>query len=120
MTALSYCAEKKQVGADDVCVKVAASKGPILRGTKAENVALHDDKTLYTGVYAKGGPTNFEKDKYHHLDNLLDRTEADVRGRKIDHLREEQVQQVTHQVAGLTVEEEKKTTKRTSSAQKAP
>lgn len=115
ITALNFCAEKKQVGNNDVYMKVASSKGPILKGTKAENVALHDDKTLYTGVYAKGGPTNFEKDKYHHLDNLLDRTEADVRGRKIDHMREEQVQQVTHKVAGLVVEEEKKE-KRKSSA----
>lgn len=79
------------MASNDVLAKVASSKGPILRGTKTEKVALHDDKSLYTGVYAKGGPTNFEKDKYHGLDGLLDRTEADVRGRKIDHLREDQV-----------------------------
>jgi hypothetical protein len=34
--------------------------GPILRGTKAEQVRLHDDKTTYTGVYAQGGPTTVD------------------------------------------------------------
>lgn len=83
-TALTMCAEKKGIETNDLLSKIAESKGPILTGTKAEKVALHDDKSLYTGVYAKGGPTNVDKDKYVHLDGLLDRSEADVRGRKVD------------------------------------
>lgn len=89
--------------------QVASSKGPILKGTKADKVKLHDDKSQYTGVYAKGGPTNVDKDKYVHLDGLLDRSDADVRGRKVDGIGNCNVQHLTHKVAGLQVEEEKKT-----------
>ena len=28
--------------------------------TKADNVRFHDDKSTYTGVYARGGPTNVD------------------------------------------------------------
>lgn len=117
MTALCYCAEKKQVGEDAVISKVAASKGPVLKGTRAEKVALHDDKSLYTGVYAKGGPTNVDTDKYRHLDQLLDRSDADVRGRKLEGIGHDPVHQVAHQVAGvhLQVEEEKKSAPRKAS-----
>jgi len=38
MVALGHCADKKQVGRDAVINTVAASKGPILKGTKAEKV----------------------------------------------------------------------------------
>ena len=55
-----------------------------MTGTKTEKVKLHDDKSMYTGVYAQGGPTNVDTDKYRGLDQLLDRSDADVRGRKID------------------------------------
>lgn len=32
-------------------------------GTVADAVKFHDDKSLYTGVYAAGGPTNVDKNK---------------------------------------------------------
>lgn len=32
---------------DDVVNKVDSSKGPILRGTRAEATRMHDDKSLY-------------------------------------------------------------------------
>ena len=56
MTALGLCAEKKGVSLEDVKASVRDSKGPVLKGTKAKANKLHDDKSLYTGVYAKGGP----------------------------------------------------------------
>ena len=31
--------------------------GPHYSGTKTETVKYHDDKSLYTGVYAHGGPS---------------------------------------------------------------
>lgn len=52
MNALDLCAEKKGVDAATVYGIVAASHGPILKGTKAEANKFHDDKSLYTGVYA--------------------------------------------------------------------
>jgi len=34
--------------------------GPTFSGTKAEANKFHDDKSLYTGVHANGGPTNVD------------------------------------------------------------
>lgn len=63
MNGLGLFAEKKGVAKDAVVSKVSASKGPKLAGTKAEANKFHDDKSLYTGVYAQGGPTNVDKDR---------------------------------------------------------
>ena len=52
MAGLQQFADKKQCDVGAVFSKVAASQGPILRGTAAENVRLHDDTSTYTGVYA--------------------------------------------------------------------
>jgi hypothetical protein len=60
------------------------SKGPDAHGTKAAHVKLHDDKSLYTGVHSQGGPSTV--DNVVTLDNLLDRTPADIRGRKPDQI----------------------------------
>jgi len=53
-------AEKKGVGVDAVHESVMSHGGPSFAGTKADNVKFHDDKSLYTGVYAQGGPTNVD------------------------------------------------------------
>ena len=45
---------------DDVKGAVASHGGPTFAGTKADNVKFHDDKSLYTGVYSQGGPTNVD------------------------------------------------------------
>lgn len=56
--------------------------GPKFAGTKADHVKFHDDKNLYTGVYAKGGPTNVDRDKISDISQTCDRSAADVRGVK--------------------------------------
>jgi len=56
--------------------------GPVFTGTKAEAVKYHDDKSLYTGVYANGGPTNVDKDNISDISQTCDRSDADVRGIK--------------------------------------
>ena len=58
------------------------TSGPIFHGTKAEKVALHDDKSSYTGVYAKGGPTTVDKGKgvVSDLSDLANRKDANIRG----------------------------------------
>ena len=106
LTALGHCAEKKGVGADAVHTKVAASKGPILAGTKAEATRFHDDKDAYTGVHAHGGPSLLGggTGAVNDISETLDRTEADVRGVKHGG----GVAEVTHKVAGVVIEEEKK------------
>ena len=51
-----------------------------VNATKPDTVKWHDDKSTYTGVYAKGGPTNV--DHKITLSNLADRSVADARGVK--------------------------------------
>jgi hypothetical protein len=51
-------------------------------------LALQDDKSQYTGVYANGGPTNVDTINCMAAGNLaiqMDRTSADKRGVKLDH-----------------------------------
>jgi hypothetical protein len=63
---------------DDLEVQLLAAGGPKTVATKCEDVRLHDDKTTYTGVYAKGGPTNV--DGAQDISQLCDRSPANVRG----------------------------------------
>ncbi len=63
--------------------KVLKAGGPAFTGTKADKVKFHDDKSLYTGVHAKGGPSTVDKGAgISDISQLCDRTSADVRGVK--------------------------------------
>lgn len=81
---LNLAAEKKGITFEKINEIVCSSSGPIFKGTKADFVKFHDDKSLYTGVYAKGGPTNVDvkSGKISDISHLCDRTAADVRGVK--------------------------------------
>lgn len=57
---------------------IVSSEGPQSNATTAEPVRFHDDQSTYTGVYARGGPTNVDGNK--DLSSLCDRTPADNRG----------------------------------------
>ena len=57
---LKLAATKKGITYDAVVTLVCQAGGPVYTGTKTDYVKFHDDKTLYTGVYAKGGPTNVD------------------------------------------------------------
>mmetsp|Transcript_31624 Transcript_31624/g.55600 ORF Transcript_31624/g.55600 Transcript_31624/m.55600 type:complete len:162 (-) Transcript_31624:403-888(-) len=48
-------------------------------GTRAQKNRFHDDKSLYTGVYARGGPSVKSGGKI-TLSKMMDRSGADVRG----------------------------------------
>ena len=80
---LSLIAQKRGISQTQIQQMVASSQGPILTGTKAEAVKYHDDKSLYTGVYAHGGTSTVDTDKVADISQLCDRTEADVRGQKL-------------------------------------
>ena len=54
------CAAKKKKSFDELSAAICAVGGPVFHGTQAEKVKFHDDKSLYTGVYANGGPTNVD------------------------------------------------------------
>ena len=50
--ALKLCAEKRKEEYSALEASVLAAGGPVFSGTKAEANKFHDDKSLYTGVYA--------------------------------------------------------------------
>jgi DNA-binding phage protein len=82
---VSQIATKKGVSAEDVSNHICSTGGPKFAGTKADFVKFHDDKSTYTGVYAKGGPTNVDAGRgggVSDISQLCDRTGADVRGVK--------------------------------------
>ena len=77
--AVRLCAEKKKMTSDELVAKIS-SEGPKFDGTKADYVKFHDDKTTYTGVHTKGGPSNVDNDKVSDISKICNREQADVRG----------------------------------------
>mmetsp|Transcript_40902 Transcript_40902/g.41778 ORF Transcript_40902/g.41778 Transcript_40902/m.41778 type:complete len:707 (-) Transcript_40902:261-2381(-) len=74
-------AEKRSQNVEQFLNTLANSDGPTINGTQADYNKFHDDKNTYTGSHAQGGP-NFKSDGNGQLDQLLDRSEANVRGVK--------------------------------------
>ena len=81
---LKLCAEKRGDSYQDLVGAIVRSGGKKLVGTKAQPNRFHDDKDLYTGVHAHGGPSNVDTDKVADIAHILDRGEADVRGTKVE------------------------------------
>ncbi|KAG1672604.1 hypothetical protein FOA52_002084 [Chlamydomonas sp. UWO 241] len=79
-TALSKIAARKGMEVAEVETMVAGASPNLAGGTTAQANKFHDDKSLYTGVHANGGPST--KDDRVNLANLLDRSTPDVRGCK--------------------------------------
>lgn len=82
---LELAAAKKGTTKESLVEHVIAKGGPTYHGTKADYVKFHDDKSTYTGVYAKGGPSTVDvggTGKISDISQLCDRTSADVRGVK--------------------------------------
>lgn len=77
-----YQAEFKSGGAAATTPKLVElinkQKVPVSTGTKAQANKFHDDKKLYTGVHAKGGPST--NDARITLSNLANRAPANARG----------------------------------------
>lgn len=81
---IEACATKKKVAFDVLETKILSTGGPTFSGTKAEAVKYHDDKSLYTGVHANGGPSTVDAGNgmISDISQLCDRSSADVRGIK--------------------------------------
>ncbi len=78
-------AEKKKMSFDEISSAIVSAGGPSFTGTKADYVKFHDDKSQYTGVYAKGGPSNVDIGSggaISDISQLCDRSGANVRGVK--------------------------------------
>ena len=84
LAALEQCAAKRGQDMAELEQAILSSGGPVFSGTKADAVKFHDDKNLYTGVYAQGGPSTVDagNGKISDISQLCDRTGADVRGVK--------------------------------------
>jgi len=81
-TALPMVAQKKGMTIEALLQQLnQTGGGPLFYGTKAQSVRHHDDRSTYTGVYGRGGPTN-SGDQI-TLETLADRTAYDIRGRKL-------------------------------------
>lgn len=80
LLSLPFATASAQVSVDDIKNTIAQSQTKT-SGTIPDAVKYHDDKSLYSGVYANGGPTNIDREKQ-GLQGHLDRSEADVRGVK--------------------------------------
>lgn len=76
--ALKEVATKEGVSVDAIAAKVVEAGGPKSSGTQAQANKFHDDKSTYTGVHTKGGPTT--NDNRISLSSLADRSTADARG----------------------------------------
>jgi len=81
---LDLTAEKKKCSKNALEDKILAHGKVKYEGTKAGYVKLFDDKSTYTGVYARGGPSVVDagKTKISDISQVCDRTKADVRGVK--------------------------------------
>jgi hypothetical protein len=81
---IEACATKKKIAYDALETKILSTGGPTFSGTKAEAVKYHDDKSLYTGVHANGGPSTVDAGNgmISDISQLCDRSSADVRGIK--------------------------------------
>ena len=84
--AIEEAAKEKKISKSKLEEKILKNGGPTYTGTATDKVRLHDDKSCYTGVYARGGPSTVDKgrgDMVSDISEICDRSKADVRGVKI-------------------------------------
>merc|ERR1719359_2419700 len=63
--AVRLIAAKRGSSVSEVQNLISESLGPVLQATQADYVKFHDDKSTYTGVYARGGPDNREQGDFY-------------------------------------------------------
>ena len=81
--AIDEIAKKKGTSKDTIVAAIQKHGGATYQGTKADYVKFHDDKNLYTGVYARGGPTTVDAGRggmVSDISQTCNRSKADVRG----------------------------------------
>jgi len=78
--ALALVAEARGESLDVVIGTVLRAGPPRHDASGAAKVRLHDDKSTYTGVYKRGGPTNFDGGANIDLSYVTNRKAADARG----------------------------------------
>ena len=81
--ALDEIAKKKGTTKENIVAAIQKHGAATYKGTKADYVKFHDDKNLYTGVYARGGPTTVDAGRggmVSDISQTCNRSKADVRG----------------------------------------
>jgi hypothetical protein len=81
--ALEEIAKRKGSTKEAIETAVKNHGGATYSGTKADYVKFHDDKSTYTGVYAKGGPSVVDAGRggmVSDISQTCNRQAADVRG----------------------------------------
>ena len=81
--AIEEISKRKGKTKEEIEAIVSKHGGAKYTGTKADYVKFHDDKNLYTGVYAKGGPTTVDAGRngiIYDISQTCNREAADVRG----------------------------------------
>ena len=81
--ALSEIAKKKGTTKAKIEEQIKSHGAATYSGTKADYVKFHDDKSQYTGVYARGGPTTVDAGRggmVSDISQTCNRSKADVRG----------------------------------------
>ena len=81
--ALDEIAKKKGTTKEAIENQIKSHGGATYTGTKADYVKFHDDKSTYTGVYAKGGPSVVDAGRggmVSDISQTCNRQAADVRG----------------------------------------
>ena len=81
--ALAEIAKRKGSTKEAIEKAIKSHGGATYSGTKADYVKFHDDKTTYTGVYAKGGPSVVDAGRggmVSDISQTCNRQAADVRG----------------------------------------
>lgn len=74
---------KKGTTKDKIEEQIKKHGSATYAGTKADYVKFHDDKSQYTGVYARGGPTTVDAGRggmVSDISQTCNRSKADVRG----------------------------------------
>ena len=78
-TALPLVAQRAGMPLPEVIAQLSAAGGPQFTGTVAASVRHHDDRSLYSGVHGRGGPSTHNEQIT--LETLMDRSPSDYRGR---------------------------------------
>ena len=81
--ALEEIAKKKGKTKESIVETIQKHGAATYAGTKADYVKFHDDKNLYTGVYARGGPSTVDAGRggmVSDISQTCNRSAADVRG----------------------------------------
>ncbi len=78
---LRMAAEIKSMPLEKLVSRISLS-GPQFKGTIPKQESLHDDKSKYTGIYGRGGPSivDHRTGMVSDLSQLANRKEANVRG----------------------------------------